>query len=151
MTHAPFAAETLHHEQRNGCTISKCRNAPRPAVSMHHPVRRIHMGQVGFPLPEPDFYPTPRCGDCTIAFRNCKSFLSKINCRRTASFNPAQRQLTIRNNQINISGEISIIMPSTIPLPEVPISLPQSTPARSYSYAESCTAKSADAPLELVC
>ena len=37
-----FAAETLHHEQRNGCTISNGHDAPRPAVSMHHPSRRIH-------------------------------------------------------------------------------------------------------------
>ena len=41
MPHAPFAAETLHHEQRNGCTISNGHDAPRSAVSMHHPVRRI--------------------------------------------------------------------------------------------------------------
>jgi hypothetical protein len=38
-----FAAETLHHEQRNGCTISNGHDAPRPAVSMHHPSRRIHI------------------------------------------------------------------------------------------------------------
>lgn len=42
MPHAPFAAETLHHEQRNGCTISNGHDAPRSAVSMHHPLRRIH-------------------------------------------------------------------------------------------------------------
>ena len=41
-----------------------------------------------------------RCRDCTITFRNCKSFLPKRNCRRTASFDPARRQLTIRNNQL---------------------------------------------------
>ena len=41
MSRAPFAAETLHHEQRNGCTISNGHDAPRPAVSMHHPSRRI--------------------------------------------------------------------------------------------------------------
>ena len=43
----------------------------------------------------------PRCRDCTIAFRNCKSFLREKNCRRTASYEPARRQLTIRSNQIN--------------------------------------------------
>ena len=46
--------------------------------------------------------PTTGVSDCTIAFRNCKSFLFKRNCRRTASIDPAQRQLTIRSNQINI-------------------------------------------------
>ena len=44
--------------------------------------------------------PTPRCRDCTIAFRNCKSFLSKSYCRRTASTDATQRQLTIRIEQI---------------------------------------------------
>ena len=39
----------------------------------------------------------PRCRDCTIAFRNCKSFLSKRNCRRTASTDATRRQLTIRS------------------------------------------------------
>ena len=59
-----------------------------------------NMGQVDFlPLGQ-NPYPTPRCGDCTIAFRNCKSFLSKSNYRQTASIDPAQRQLTIRNNQL---------------------------------------------------
>ena len=40
--------------------------------------------------------------DCTIAFRNCKSFLPKRNCRQTASIDPAQRQLTKRNEQIKL-------------------------------------------------
>ena len=44
MAHAPFAAETLHHEQRNECTISNGHDAPRPAVNAHHPPRRIHLG-----------------------------------------------------------------------------------------------------------
>ena len=44
--------------------------------------------------------PTTGVSDCTIAFRNCKSFLPKRNCRQTASFDPAQRQLTIGRNQI---------------------------------------------------
>ena len=39
-------------------------------------------------------HPTPRCRDCTIAFRNCKSFLSKSYCRQTASTDTTQRQLT---------------------------------------------------------
>ena len=43
MGHAPFAAEMLHHEQRNGCTISNGHDAPRPAVSLHHPPRRIQV------------------------------------------------------------------------------------------------------------
>ena len=41
MSRAPFAAETLHHEQRSVCTISSGHDAPRPAVSMHHLPRRI--------------------------------------------------------------------------------------------------------------
>lgn len=47
-------------------------------------------------------YPTPRCGDCTIAFKNCKPFLPKRSCRQTASFDATQRQLTIRNEQIKL-------------------------------------------------
>ena len=43
MAHAPFAAETLHHEQRNECTISNGHDAPRPAVNAHHPPRRIQL------------------------------------------------------------------------------------------------------------
>ena len=46
------------------------------------------------------FIPPTGESDCTIAFKNCKSFLPKRNCRRTASIDPAQRQLTIRSNQI---------------------------------------------------
>ena len=49
--------------------------------------------------PEQKTCPTPRCRDCTIAFRNCKSFLCKKNCRQTASTDTTQRQLTIRSNQ----------------------------------------------------
>ena len=59
-----------------------------------------NMGQVDFlPLGQ-NPYPTPRCGECTIAFKNCKSFLPKRNCRQMASFGPTRRQLTIRSNQI---------------------------------------------------
>ena len=50
--------------------------------------------------PEQKPGPTPRYRDCTIAFRNCKSFLPKRNCRRTASTDTTRRQLTIRSNQI---------------------------------------------------
>ena len=41
MSRAPFATETLHHEQRSVCTISSGHDAPWPAVSMHHLPRRI--------------------------------------------------------------------------------------------------------------
>lgn len=53
-------------------------------------------------FPGQNLHPIPRCGDCTIAFRNCKSFLYKSNCRQTASFDTTRRQLTIRSNQINL-------------------------------------------------
>ena len=54
--------------------------------------------------------PTPRCRDCTIAFINCKSFLLERNCRRTASSDTTQRQLTIRsNNKIPIRNERYIV------------------------------------------
>ena len=59
-----------------------------------------NMGQAVFPHPGQKSCPTPRCRDCTIAFRNCKSFLPKRNCRQTVSIDPAQRQLTIRSDQI---------------------------------------------------
>ena len=52
--------------------------------------------------PEQRTTPCPGESDCTIAFRNCKSFLSKRNCRRTASTDTTQRQLTIRNEQIKL-------------------------------------------------
>ena len=58
------------------------------------------MGQIVFPNPEQNHNPYLGCRDCTIAFRNCKSFLSKSNCRRTASSDTTQRQITIRSNQI---------------------------------------------------
>lgn len=67
-------------------------------------------------------YSIPRCRDCTIAFRNCKSFLPKRNCRQVASSDTTRRQLTIRNNQISISGKLNSIIPSTIFLPTAPIS-----------------------------
>ena len=51
-------------------------------------------------FPGQNLHPIPRCGDCTIAFRNCKFFLSKRNCRQTASFDATQRQLTIRSDQL---------------------------------------------------
>ena len=62
-----------------------------------------NMGQKhgsGFsPPPEQDLHPTPRCRDCTIAFRNCKSFLPKRNCHQMASNDTTQQQLTIRSNK----------------------------------------------------
>ena len=58
-----------------------------------------NMGQAAFPHPEQKPCPTPRCRDCTIAFRNCKSFLPKRNCRRTASADTTRRQLTILSQQ----------------------------------------------------
>ena len=60
--------------------------------------------------PEQKTCPTPRCRDCTIAFINCKSFLLERNCRRTASSDTTQRQLTIRsNNKIPIRNERYIV------------------------------------------
>ncbi len=52
-----------------------------------------NMGQAVFPTPEWKPGSTLRCRDYTIAFRNCKSFLPKSNCRRTASIDPTRRQL----------------------------------------------------------
>jgi len=47
------------------------------------------------------FIPPTGVSDCTIAFRNCNSFLLKRNCRRMASTNTIRRQLTIRSNNKN--------------------------------------------------
>lgn len=60
MSRAPFAAETLHHEQRSVCTISSGHDAPRPAVSMHHLPRRIH----------PDFSATMLDDNGAVIFMN---------------------------------------------------------------------------------
>ena len=49
--------------------------------------------------PEQNHNPYLGCRDCTIAFRNCKSFLSERNCRRTASADTTRRQLTILSQQ----------------------------------------------------
>lgn len=64
-------------------------------------------GSGGFPLPRQKPTPIPRCRDCTIAFRNCKSFLPKRNCRRMVSTDTTRRQLTIRSNQI--SGNLTLL------------------------------------------
>ena len=53
--------------------------------------------------------------DCTIAFRNCKSFLPKRSCRRTASFDTLQRQITIRNNQTKGFGFLDMVFTSATP------------------------------------
>ena len=91
--------------------------------------------------PRQDLHPTPRCRDCTIAFRNCKSFLSERNCRRTASADTTRRQLTIRNNQISIPGKLKFIASNTILPPTVPTSSPQNTLVQFYSCAEAYIAK----------
>lgn len=64
-------------------------------------------GSGGFPLPRQKPTPIPRCRDCTIAFRNCKSFLPERNCRRMVSTDTTRRQLTIRSNQI--SGNLTLL------------------------------------------
>ena len=64
-------------------------------------------GSGGFPLPRQKPTPIPRCRDCTIAFRNCKSFLPKRTCRRMVSTDTTRRQLTIRSNQI--SGNLTLL------------------------------------------
>ena len=64
-------------------------------------------GSGGFPLPRQKPTPIPRCRDCTKAFRNCKSFLPKRNCRRMVSTDTTRRQLTIRSNQI--SGNLTLL------------------------------------------
>ena len=69
-----------------------CQQSPAPA-----PTWVKNMGQATFPHPGQKLTPIPRCRDCTIAFRNCKSFLPKRNCRRTASTDATRRQLTIRS------------------------------------------------------
>ncbi len=53
-----------------------------------------------FLLQSRNHIPPTGASDCTIAFKDCKSFLSESNCRRTSSIDPTQRQLTIRSNQI---------------------------------------------------
>ena len=53
-----------------------------------------------FSLSKAEATPIPRCRDCNIAFKNCRSFLQSRNCRRTVSTDPTQRQPTIRNEQI---------------------------------------------------
>ena len=73
------------------------------------------MGQVGFPHPEQRTAPCPGYRDCTIAFKNCKSFLPKRNCRQTASFDTTRRQLTIRSNQTKGSGFLNIVFTSATP------------------------------------
>ena len=42
-------------------------------------------------FPRQNLHPIPRCGDCTIAFRNCKSFLSKSNCLQVVPSDTTQR------------------------------------------------------------
>lgn len=64
-------------------------------------------GSGGFPLPRQKPTPIPRCRDCIIAFRNCKSFLPKRNCRRMVSTDTTRRQLAIRSNQI--SGNLTLL------------------------------------------
>ena len=90
--------------------------------------------------PEQKPGPTPRYRDCTIAFRNCKSFLPKRNCRRTASTDTTRRQLTIRNEQIKLQENESTVG-KTIPPPVALTSWPQSTPAQFYSCAEAYIAE----------
>ena len=51
---------------------------------------------------EQDLHPTPRCRDCSITFKNCKSFLYKRNYRRIVPNDTTRRFLTIRSNQLNL-------------------------------------------------
>ena len=55
-----------------------CQQSPAPA-----PTWVKNRGQVNFPNPEQRTAPCPGYRDCTIAFKNCKSFLPKRNCRQT--------------------------------------------------------------------
>ena len=91
-----------------------CFHPPIPEAFLTLPVisrPSSNMGQKhgsgGFPLPRQKPTPIPRCRDCTKAFRNCKSFLPKRNCRRMVSTDTTRRQLTIRSNQI--SGNLTLL------------------------------------------
>lgn len=53
-----------------------------------------NMGQAVFLHPSKKLHPTPRCRDCTIAFRNCKSFLPRRYYRQMALIDTTRRQLT---------------------------------------------------------
>ena len=54
---------------------------PLPVISFPSSNMGQKHGSGSFPLPWQDLYPTPRCRDCSIAFRNCKSFLTKNAAR----------------------------------------------------------------------
>ena len=83
---------------------------PLPVVSFPGSNMGQKHGSGRFLSPGAKQCPTPRCRDCTIAFRNCKSFLPKRKCRRTASSDTTQRQLSIRsNNKIPIRNERYIV------------------------------------------
>ncbi len=75
--------------------VSICRNKCR--FSMMHPTAPTYV----------EIHTLPAgVSDCTIAFKNCKSFLSERNCRRMASTDPTQRQQTTRSNQIKGANQL---------------------------------------------
>ena len=73
---------------------------PLPVISFPGSNMGQKHGSDYFPSPGENTDPTPRCRDCTIAIKNCKSFLSKRNCRRTVSIDPTRRQLSYFNSFI---------------------------------------------------
>ena len=82
--------------------------------------------------------PTPRCCDCTIAFRNYKSFLPKRNYRRTASTDTTRRQLTIRRNNLKLCHRclgVNISLPSLSEQAVFPI---HKRPANPWATAPAC-------------
>ena len=89
-----FFTPCFHAISRYRAVFFLCQQSPAPA-----PTWVKNMGQAVSPLPGQDLHPTPRCRDCTIAFRNCKSFLCEKNCRQTASTDTTRRQLTKRIEQ----------------------------------------------------
>ena len=80
-----------------------------PSLDPSYPTWVINMGQAVFCPQKQNIHPTLRCRDCTIAFRNCKSFLPKRNCRRTASIDTTWRQLTIRSDQLEFLLKIILL------------------------------------------
>ena len=56
---------------------------PLPVISFPSSNMGQKHGSDYFSPPEQRNTPYPGCRDCTIAFKNCKSFLPKRNCRQT--------------------------------------------------------------------
>ena len=57
---------------------------PLPVISQFNANMGQRYGSGRSATPERNPYPTPRCRDCTIEFRNCKSFFRKENYRQAA-------------------------------------------------------------------